>query len=295
MRNACRKSHANARPKPSGGPEVLLRLTRGLDRRIVGSTPRTFEVLTPSERIQPPPLNRGGGQLGISIPFAIYDFIGVLFPGVVAIALVSLVYPPALPSTTTLFREFPLFALVAGYVTGEIIQALARAFERRVVWRLWKRPSKWESLAPELQALLERATRDHFSLGDQFSDKDFQKARFDLLYSMVWDRMDNYRLFVANADFSRAAAMVGAMGAVVALCAGISGSFGPKWGLPVLLLVAFVSLLSAALLFSRARYFRELADGVVYFSVLQRVTELRNQGTHVTSSEGGARGDRLPL
>ncbi len=138
---------------------------------------------------------------------ALYDIIAVVVPGYVLPALIGVVFPKAWQ-----FYSWSALTIIAvAFITGHVVQAAAKGVYS-LVDRLWCWEDFLSSVSEEFKTHLKMALKQYY--GADFSAKIIDKHMKDLCYSPVWNRMDNYKVFIALADFNRA---IG----VLALLAGV--------------------------------------------------------------------------
>jgi len=201
---------------------------------------------------------------GFNWPIAIYDFLGILVPGLGLGAVLSF----ALPSLPRLYVAYPVPMLLLAFVAGHVVQGLSKC-AYHLLGHVWPEKTFWEASDETLK--LEVLGRLAIAYGPGLqcevlipSEDTKDEKRRNLCYSLVWDRMDNERLFTALADFSRAS------GLLALLFAGLSvylWGAGP-WTLPQGLTGLSLGLILFALFTTRSRFFRKHADSTVYYGFL---------------------------
>lgn len=219
---------------------------------------------------------------GFNWPIAVYDFLGVLVPGLSLGAILALAWPSLPP----LYVTYPVPLLLLAFVVGHIVQGLAR-FVYGLIGRLWKEAGFWEnSSQPLRQAVLDQLATVY---GPGWPRETLLADRRSLCYALVWDRMDNERLFTALADFSRAEGFLTLVLAGVGVHLWSSGGWGPSEAGSVLVLAAALFVLFT----TRSRFFRRHADSTVYHIFLSfAVTAAKAAGAGAvaaspSSSTGG--------
>lgn len=218
---------------------------------------------------------------GLSWPLALYDLIGVLVPGLMvpaAIGLISIDF-------FAFYDENLLVVLLGSYVMGHVVQAFSK-LTFRLVDTLWRykgfldvtHPELRWSILQDLEAFYggwvrEAATRPQWN----------EELLKNLCYSPVWNRMDNYKLFIALADLCRALAFLSGLaslllaGGLIGIWAHVMECQSSGWILSALLAGFF-------LLTDRSRFFRRLAEGVVYYSFLAFAAEGKLGSRHFAGS-----------
>ncbi len=201
---------------------------------------------------------------GFNWPIAIYDFLGILVPGLGLGAVFSF----ALPSLPRLYVAYPVPMLLLAFVAGHVVQGLSR-FAYDLIGRVWPEKTFWEASADVFkQEVLGRLAMaygpglpcEELILSEDTKDEE----RRYLCYSLVWNRMDNERLFTALADFSRAAGLLALLFAGLSVYLWRAGT----WTLPQGLTGLSLALILFALFTTRCRFFRKYAESTVYHSFL---------------------------
>lgn len=201
-------------------------------------------------------------------PFNVYDFFAILFPGTLALLLAGLVCRPVwnFIAGTTSWASAAVLVVVA-YVAGEVVSGLSK----HIVGRFRAKKDVWDKMSPAESGRLEAALREHYAL--QLSPKEFRKARFDLAFSLVWNRIPNYSVFLARADLNRSLSLLCGMATIL----GFAGAVGLPLGVQLckgqLGALCIVSGLVGVLCFLRGQYFFELSRRVVYYSALEYLAE----------------------
>ena len=192
---------------------------------------------------------------GLSWQATIYDIMAIIVPG----AFVPLLSVILHRESVRIYDFHPLAVLSFSFFVGHVIQTISRIVDSWVN-RIW-RPT---GIDEDLRRAIDNRLREIY--GDL--DMGFlEKNRKDLCYSPVWDRIDNYKVFLAVADFNRACATMSLIlitGSVIPLRESVIASW--PWSLRSLLLMS--GLLLFALFSNRSRHFRQLADRVLYYSFL---------------------------
>lgn len=194
---------------------------------------------------------------GFNWPIAIYDFLGILVPGLGLGAILSLV----MPSLPRLYVAYSVPMLLLAFVAGHVVQGLSR-LAYGLVGRVWPERTFWEASAETLRE--EVLGRLAITYGPGLPREVLIKEKRNLCYSLVWDRMDNDRLFTALADFSRAAGLLALLFAGLSVYLWGAGT----WPLPQGLTGLSLALILFALFTTRSRFFRKHADSTVYHSFL---------------------------
>jgi len=205
--------------------------------------------------------------MGVNWQAALYDVLGILVPGVLALLLGQMMLGP-------FGREFwanAVLALPAAYVAGHVVQGASRLLFTRLDM-LVAAKSTWDTHG------LRNAVRDaavHY-YRDVVPSETVVNRLFDFCYSPVADRLDSYKLFISLADFSRGLALLAALASVEFGCAAFGALDAaiphPTW-------LAVVGFASMFLFWHRSRFFRSHAYTVVYFSFLSYVSATRHSET----------------
>lgn len=83
---------------------------------------------------------------GFNWPIAIYDFLGVLVPGLGLGAILSFV----LPSLPRFYAAYPVPMLLLAFVAGHVVQGLSK-LAYGLVGRVWHEKTFWEASAETLR------------------------------------------------------------------------------------------------------------------------------------------------
>jgi len=194
---------------------------------------------------------------GFNWPIAIYDFLGILVPGLGLGAVLSF----ALPSLPRLYVAYPVPMLLLAFVAGHVVQGLSR-LAYHLLGHVWPEKTFWKASDETLK--LEVLGRLAIAYGPGLPREVLIKERRNLCYSLVWDRMDNERLFTALADFSRAAGLLALLFAGQSVYLWGAGT----WTLPQGLTGLSLGLILFALFTTHSRFFRKHADSTVYHGFL---------------------------
>lgn len=211
----------------------------------------------------------------LRLSVALYDAVAVLVPGFVLPATLSLLWQPSLQ----VYSLNPWAVVTFSFISGHTIQMVCRIVYNQVD-RLWPPKGFMDSASEELRQVIDSFLQELY--GVAFSKETLGKHRKDLCYSPVWNRMENYKLFTALADLHRA---LGVLSLIVSAEFAIRASMmHAGWSLGVLprspttpwlnWLLSALAAMAFVLLTDRGRFFRRLADGVVYHSFLSYISEM---------------------
>lgn len=224
----------------------------------------------------------------MNIPFRIYDFTSVLFPGILALGFIYLETP---------FNSYPLkedaihlaFYFVVAYITGMILQQFSRILFKAInLLSIWKLFSKW------FRNLFQKQARDYQNENNEairgrhgdycFSDKlqvKIQEAFYDL-YALDLneiDREEAFALIYSQNDMSQREVFVATGNmkrALAVLTEFIVIFYFVKYFFcydVICLIKVVVSIGIHLLIASGVYYFKELSDKIPYLAFYKKYCE----------------------
>jgi hypothetical protein len=217
----------------------------------------------------------------LNIPFVIYDFLGVLFPGALVLILAANAFGQSSGQIGNVVAGLPAnvsLAVIAAYLSGHLAEALGRSAFHIALGKRYDKQTSSQRLSTEAGLGKDIADRVLDSIGQKYGlDARTLSSRdlFDLAYSPVYNRMGKYDIFTANADMARTLLVVAAL----FLLECIGGSFGwihvtfpsgSVWQVTACLLGTLVAM---ALLYRDESFYRVTAHRVVYTAFLSWVGE----------------------
>ncbi|RXT07770.1 hypothetical protein [Ammoniphilus sp. CFH 90114] len=219
----------------------------------------------------------------MNLPLQIYDFISILFPGVILL-IISKVEFSSLPIWSIEKGSGQLAVLfVAAYVIGHFLQGITRISSINKIMRLFAKKSKDSVQTNSTKTLQGR----HYSLpiSDPVEDE-FNKCfkgfygiephllgkdeAFNLVFSPIQDKMATRSIFVAIANLHRAMGILSLIYFFYLIGKTIYIIFSPDQQLFFLktILIIFFTFLSSIVFIRGIDYFKKFTDIIPYFSFI---------------------------
>lgn len=157
-----------------------------------------------------------------------------------------------------------LLLIMLAYVAGELVSGLAR----RTLGRL--RDSGGDGLLPTAAERLEAGLREYYRL--RLAGEEFRRARFDLAFSLVWNRVPSYHVFLARSDLNRSLSLICGAAAAVGFAGALGLPLSVRLGVPHLIGLGVGCILMGVQFLSRARYFFAVSRRIIYYSAQRDLT-----------------------
>lgn len=197
---------------------------------------------------------------------AFYDVVAILIPGIMFPGIIGLLWDPALE-----FFSWNSWLMLAGaFALGHLIQASARWFYETIVDRVFPPSGYLHSTPRQFQDLIREGL--NYIYQTQWKPETLRHLQRDLCYSPVWNRMDNYKIFVALADLHRGLGFLSIVLALISvpiMLGCVKSSLGQWHGAAL----SVASVIAFYMFTSRMRFFRRLSEIVIYHSFLAYVAE----------------------
>jgi len=204
--------------------------------------------------------------MGLNLPIAVYDVAGYLIPGMVVPFVLGIAFPNALE----LYHQGFWFMVVFSWIAGQFVQALSGLFYSRIISRICTRKTLLTE-RPKLKKSILSALGEFYQ--EDFAPDIEENHIKNLCYSPVWDRMDNYKIFVALADLSRALGFLAILAFMGALALVFGWRTNPIFGHSMVRALLVVTPVAFFVFTDRYHFFRKNSDIVVYYSFLSFIAE----------------------
>ncbi|MBS4032287.1 MAG: hypothetical protein KGZ63_12835 [Clostridiales bacterium] len=212
----------------------------------------------------------------MSLPLQLYDFISILFPGIVLLTLVKIEFSELLLFNSTNQYEDLAILFVFAYVLGHLLQGIIRTKQAKRILKIFESKNNVEA-----SKLIGR----HFEIGvskevkDQVDDAIINfygvdihalqdSEKFDLIYSPVVDRMGQRQIFVAIANFLRAMGVIAGFLFIVMFGKILSITWTQRTFAFTETIILFIALLAFRVFSSDAMYFKRFTDTIPYYAFL---------------------------
>ncbi|ARU62847.1 hypothetical protein CBW65_19100 [Tumebacillus avium] len=158
----------------------------------------------------------------MNLPLQIYDFIAVIFPAAMLLAILRTEIP-SLPIWQQSYQIGNLaIMLIVSYILGQVIQLIARVLEKNkyTKWLFYRKervpsPEEIELGARKSKVILARKQAQAILTGLSefygFPVAADEKGLFELVYAPVHDRLAKRDVFLALSNMMRALAMISFM------------------------------------------------------------------------------------
>jgi hypothetical protein len=226
----------------------------------------------------------------MNLPLQIYDFISILFPGVIALVIVKIEFPSLLIWSVEKQNTQLVILFVMSYITGHLIQGISRLSTIKKLMYLLTFRKMPESQTRNITNLRGR----HYSLpfsnaleGEikksitEFYKLDVDSLKreevFNLVFSPVHDRMNNRDIFVAIANLHRAMGVLTSISLIYYLFKSIylifSKEYTLEWGKTLWLLLLLI--IANIVFVNGIDYFKKFSDSIPFYSFLAWYKEKR--------------------
>lgn len=216
------------------------------------------------------------------LPFQIYDFITILFPGIFLMLIVRIEYPSLiLWSIENQFGQITfLFALA--FIAGHVLHELAKVRIMKILINLFRKKNNGENYSSSTVII---GRNDNIQVSKAFSNEfnasfmefyNIDPSRlskdelFTLIYSPVHDRMGQRYVFSAIANFHRSMASVTIIYLVYLVFKTFYLIFHPDMCLliPETIVWFTVLLISLYTFVNGNNFFNKLSDQIPYYAFL---------------------------
>ena len=216
------------------------------------------------------------------LPFQIYDFITILFPGILLLMIIRIEYPSlTIWSIDNQFGQIT-FLFAFAFIAGHLLQEIAKVRIMKRLMSLFRKKNYGENNSsipviigrhyniPVSKAFFNEfneSFKEFYNIDPSELSKD---ELFSLIYSPVQDRMGQRNVFSAIANLHRSMASVTVIYLVFLVIKIICIIFLPDIHLliPETLVLLTVLLISLYLFVNGIDYFKALSDQIPYYAFL---------------------------
>jgi hypothetical protein len=215
----------------------------------------------------------------MSLPLQIYDFISIVFPGILALTIAR-IEQPNLPiwSVPNEYAQLAIWFVIA-YAIGHLCQGLASNLAKKCkMYNSTDEPpleqrhmlrgrhyllDASETFSNEFEA----AFRECYSIDPNALKKE---EAFGLIFSSVQDKLGQRPIFVARANMLRSLAFISALYLVYAIGKTIYILCNPAWELYTLQTIVLIFLLSSAvyIFVKGSNKFKQFTDWIPYYAFI---------------------------
>lgn len=230
----------------------------------------------------------------MNIPFQIYDFVSILFPGIFVLFLIK-VEMPGLELWTIQGQYGNLTVLfVCAYIVGHFIQGFARTkrIKKAMNWLNEKFSNIGKislnnqnrqvmqgrhyniDISPKLKEQIDIAFEGFYGV----NPNDLKSSEiFDMIYTPVADKMGQRGIFVAIANFLRAMGLICFLYCfyMIGKSIYIIHNHTMKLMIPETIAVVLVAFISSLIFIKDADYFKRLTDSIPYLTFLSWYKQLK--------------------
>lgn len=231
------------------------------------------------------------------LPFQIYDFIGILFPGVIALMIIKKEVPDIFIWNVDNQYQTLAGLFVVAYIIGHliqginrvkfvmgtmqwIIQKLSRVMNKSVETREGQQQAVLEGrhykieISSPLKKQIDLAVEELYGIKPEFLTRE---ELFNLIYTPVADRLGQRHIFVAIANFLRAMGLLSIVYMIWLIGKTIYIIQDPYMTILIpqtMSLVAALFLLSTVFI-KDANYFKQFTDSIPYFAFISWYKEMK--------------------